>query len=367
MEVGTVSSITLIKKIKEGLDYCDIVINGIPYKLFGSYNENVQYLNKSVLYDTRPDIYEGKMIEVIANVVEKNVIQTVSESKGVKLIPDTKTMKGLCNYALDTLQFGDRVRDVVVYLSGYTVDSSPRAKWFDLQVVDMKSKVYNVRCFTKVGEAGRLEEQNAQGMVGKYVKLNMLALTKYGIQVEGTETVSAVEVMYDDVVLSPEVEVAISIINEMTAGDSMLLAYMEKYNYIEGLKGVIDIEPGFHLVRVATELLLIKALSNVTNIYSETTLIRAAICSRGYLIDRKNDFSRTVLNINRISRTTLVNDAVLIDCLDVMSSHTSPVKRVYIEVVKFANFIVDERRGLIDEKEIIRQNEIVSNSYGRLL
>lgn len=367
MKVGLVESLTLIKHIKEGLDFCDIVISGVPYKIFGSYNENMQFLTKRVLYETRPDIYEGKMIEVVANVVEKSVIQTVAEETGTKLIPSESQLRPVCNHALDSIQPGDRLRDVIVYLSNVTVDSSPRAKWYDLSVVDAKSKVYSVRYFSRKQAPGVNEEQTLQVWVGGYIVLNMLALTKYGLQVDGSDDLPAIRTYHVDVLLPPEVEVAISIIRGTVKDDTQLLSYMEKYSYIDKLKTVIETEPGFHLVRVATELMIIKMLTNVTNIYPEQTLIRAAICARGYLIDRKNDYSKVVLNVNRIARTDLISDGALIDCIDVMSEHTSPVKRIYIEIAKFANFIVDERRGLIDEKEIMLRNAAVSNSYGRLL
>lgn len=367
MKVGTVESLTLIKHIKEGLDFCDIVIDGIPYKIFGSHNENMQFINKRVLFETRPDMYDGKVIEVVANVVEKSVIQTVAEETGTKLIPNESNVRPVCNHALDSIQPGDRLRDVIVYLSNVTVDSSPRAKWYDLSVVDAKSKVYSVRYFSRKQAQGVNEEQTLQAWVGGYIVLNMLALTKYGLQVEGSEELPAIKVYHVDVLMPPEVEVAINIINGAVREDMQLLSYMNKYNYIDKLKTVIDIEPGFHLVRVATELMIIKMISNVTNIYPEQTLVRAAICARGYLIDRKNDYSKVVLNVNRIARTDLIKDTALIDCVDVMSEHTSPVKRIYIEIAKFANFIVDERRGLIDEKEIMLNNAAVSNSYGRLL
>lgn len=367
MKVGTVESVTLIKRIKEGLDYCDIVIESIPYKIFGSYNENVQFINKRVLFETRPDMYEGRVIEVVASVVEKTVVQTVSEEKGVKLIPSETSVRPVCNYAIDAIQPGERLREVIVYLSNVTVDSSPKAKWYDLSVVDIKSKVYSVRYFSRRQDPGVNEEQVLNSWVGKYVVLNMLALTKYGLQVDGSEDLPAIRVYHTDVVMPPEVDVAISIINSAVRNDAVLCSYMAKYNYIEKLKVLIDTEPGFHLVRVATELMIIKMLSNVTNIYPEQTLVRAAICARGYLIDRKNDFSKVILNVNKITRTELINDTALIDCIDVMSEHTSPLKRVYIEIAKFANFIVDERRGLIDEKEIMSANYAISNKYGRLL
>lgn len=367
MEVGVVGSLTLIKRIKDSLDYCDIVINDIPYKMFGSYNESLQFVNRRVYFDTRPDMYEGRLIEVIANIVEYQVVQTVPEEKGVKLIPDNKDVRPICNYALDSIKIGDRLDDVIVYLSEYSIDSSDKAKWYDFKVVDMKSKVYSVRYFSRNQGVGVDEEGIIQNLTGKYVTLYKLAYTKYGLQVNGDDAHPAVRLYPCDVISPPEVAVAISIIEDMTKEDTELCAYMDKYNYINSLKSVIDVEPGFHLVRVATELVIIKMLTNVTNIYTERTLVRAAICARGYLIDRKNELSKPILNVNKISRTQLVSDIELINCIDVMSVSTSPVKRIYIEVAKFANFIVDERRGLIDEKEIMSRNSVISNQYGRLL
>ena len=124
----------------------------------------------------------------------------------------------------------------------------------------------------------------------------MLALTKYGLQVDGSDDLPAIRTYHVDVLLPPEVEVAISIIRGTVKDDTQLLSYMEKYNYIDKLKTVIETEPGFHLVRVATELMIIKMLTNVTNIYPEQTLIRAAVCAR-YPINIKNNFRIIILPI----------------------------------------------------------------------
>lgn len=361
MKLGTVQTLTKIKNIKPGMDYCEVVVEDIPYKLFGEYEDYIKYLNHRVFYETRPDMYQGSMIEVIANIAEQQIVQTVAETKGIKLIPDNSALRPICNVSLADIRPNDSLRDVIVYLSDYTVDSSLKATWLDMKVVDMKSKLYNVRYFTKNGAISVADEQVLCNLKGHYVKIGRLVRTQYGLQAE-TVILHPIEV-----VLAPEVAVAEQIINEAAKDDSALIDYITKYNYIQSLRDTIDVEPGFHLVRVATEIILIKSLANVTQMYSEEELVRAAVTSRGYLIDRKNDLSRVVLNVNRVTRSALRGDIALIDCLDVMSEHTSPLKRAYINVANFANFIVDERRGLVDEKEVIDSIMRISNQYGRLL
>lgn len=361
MKVGRIKAVTLISQIQQGLDYMSIVIGEGEYRVFGDYYEHVSYINEDVVYEVRPDIYNGEVISVVTGLSIKRVIQTVPETSGIKLISAGNQDNDICNLSLDSIRPGSTEYNVICYVSDFKVDSSTKAVWLDFNVIDMKSVTHSVRLFSSKGESVDELEMRAKSFIGCYVKFDQITKTQYGLQTTGFELYPV------EVVMPAEVEIAINIIKDAVKDDEALCSYMSQFDVIEQLKGIVDSVPGFHLVRIATEIVMIKSLSNISNMYSETELIRAAVTSRGYLIDRKNNFSKVVLNVNKITRSGLKTDMQLIDILDVMSENTSPLKRVYIEVAKFCNFIVEERRGLIDEESVIGRIMSISNEYGGLL
>ena len=42
MQAGRVSSLTRIETIRDGLDYCEIVIDGFPFKVFCDYDDYIR-------------------------------------------------------------------------------------------------------------------------------------------------------------------------------------------------------------------------------------------------------------------------------------------------------------------------------------
>lgn len=360
MQAGKVNALTRIETIKDRLDYCEIVIDGFPFKVFCDYNDYLRYIDVTIAFELRNDVYKGEIIEVVEGIIERKTLVTVSKEDDIKLLPDITGWTGICNFALSALRVGEQMSDCIFYLTDMYMDASERAKWFQLKVVDMASKVYEIRMFTSGGTSAIEMEAGIKNFIGHYIKCTVTA-TRYGMQT------SEIELYPVDVVEPPEVAVAISIIDNATKDDVELRAYMEQYAYFDSLRKVIDIEPGYQLVKVAAEITMIKYLKNISDLYSDKLLIRAAVVSRGYLINRKNELSKPILNVNKIMRSKLSADVELINTIDVLSEDTTQNKRVYIEICKLVNFIMDERRGIVDEKSIISCIGSLSADFGRLL
>lgn len=360
MQAGRVSSLTRIETIRDGLDYCEIVIDGFPFKVFCDYDDYIRYTDVTIMFEVRQDVYNGDIIEVIEGIIERKTITTVSKEDDIKLLPDITGWTGICNFELDTLRVGEKISDVVFYLTDMYVDASPRSKWFQLKVVDMVSKVHEIRMFTSGGTSAVNMEAGLNNLIGNYIKCDVTS-TKYGLQ---TNEISLYPV---DVVEPPEVAVAVAIIERAVEGDIELLDYMTKYDFIDSLKRVVDIEPGYHLVKIAAEITLINYLKNVSDLYSDKLLIRAAIVSRGYLINKKNELSKPVLNVNKLMRSKLSSDIELINTIDAVSVNTTQNKRAYINIRKFVDFIISERRGIINEEEIVSDINSISRDFGWML
>lgn len=363
MQIGLVNSIKLIDTIRPRLDYMEIKIDSVPYKMFGEYSKVVKYISGTVIYDTVPDVYQGKVIERVVDLTEERVITTTKADSTSKLLPEEKGVSPVCNFDFASLPLGSKQNGVVCYLSSFIENCSDKARWFDLSVVDMRSKVYTLRYFSSFSAATDETRNILSQLIGKYIRVD-ITYNQYGYQVQQQKEI---ELHPADVVLKPEVEIACGIIQDACKEDADLSEYMRTFNYIPKMKNIIDIEPGYYLVRVAMEISLINAVSNITDTFIRRALVRAAVTSRGYLIDKKNELSKPILNINKILRSPLQTDVELINILDALSGNTTQTKRMYISIAKFAKYIIEERRGLVNEEEIINNYGSISDMLGGLL
>lgn len=347
MRTGRVEAVTLLEHIEDGLDYIQVQIDFDIHPMFGDYYKVLSLLNKDVEYSVRPDLYKGQKITAIANIADIYTIQTVAQEENIKLIPVCERERAVCNFDISALDFGDSQRGCIGFLADYTKGSSDVATWVDLKVIDQKSRCFILKRFTTnyKPENGLTVDDIVSGMVGHYIKFN-IRRTKYGYQTDEED----LELMNIPVLVPPEVEIAEKEILKAVADDKELQEYLSMYDFIPTLKKLIFYEMGYHLVHIASEIYMIKALSNISTEYNAKTLIRAAICSRAYLLPSKGEYSRSLLNTNKMLRSSLKSDMELAYILDALSeAEATPTKKAYIQVATFVNKILSERRGINEE------------------
>lgn len=362
MITGEVVNVTLIKKLTEEIDYCEICIDFDQHKIFYKYTELVGFLNKKVSYNVVPDIFEGQKITTVANLAEVYKIQTLDRVQGIRLIPADAEKRVGCNFDSRALAFGDTKIGAVAYLSSVVAGSSPRSEWYDLTCIDCNARVFMVRIFTRNADTGDVDVDVAvTSKVGKYVEMDITS-TKYGLQ---TDKLKVLEL---PVMCPPEVETAIAIILATAQEDAELMDYINTYDFVERLRTLICIEPGYHLVNIASELSMINAVENISDIYDFKLMRRAAITSRGYLLPAKTKFSRPLLNVTKVLQSALKNDRELLLILDPVSEEpVSASKRAYMEIARFATEIIKERRGLNEKIENVIDFDILRSVTGGLL
>lgn len=350
MIIGVVDSVTRIEQLSDDFDYCSIQIDLDSLKIFGRYSELTEFIGKKVSYDVRKDCYKGQIIIVVTNIADIYKVMSLDKVKDIRLVTEDNMERPSCNFVTDSLRFGETQVNCSAFLSSYSIGSSLKAKWIDCRMLDAKSKAFELRVFV---DDLVVEEQEISKYVGHYVLFDVTS-TKYGLQ--------ASKISFIDVptLCPPEVETATAIILQSLEKDEELREYVEHFSFIETLRNIIDLEPGYHLVRVASEICLINSLENITNLYDTRLLVRAAITSRGYLLPAKTKFSRPLLNTTKVLKTKLMSDRELLLILDpVADEKASPTKRAYMEIARFVNKIVNERRG-IDDKEVMEDLDIVS-------
>lgn len=356
---GHVEQITRIRQVGTSLDLCSIRIGFDDLKIFYDYNDLVDFLNCDVQYTTRRDVVNGIEDLVVCELVKLSTIQTVASAENIRLIPEG-TKRTICNFDSATARYGNFYPNVTALLSSYTIGSSPKARWFDMTMVDMNSKLFMVKKFETDGSLETIEKVYKEA-VGKYVVFDMES-TKFGFRTNEITTLpQAVE-------LSPEVTVAKTILEKEIANDPELGTYVNGYGLLDHLATLIDGEPGYTLVRMASEIYMINAIDNISTDLDIRAMKRAVFCSRGYLLPHKTDWSIPLLNNSKLMAVQgLKHDKELMLIIDVMSREPfSATKSTYIKIRGMVNDIIDIRRGNENEKTITDVSALSSTLNGLL-
>lgn len=342
--VGDVVSVSFIKNIKEGMDLCKIRIDFDELFIFYDKDDLNQFLNQRVEYNFRDDMVDGKIERVVTDIAILRTIQTVASVENVKLIPAGNT-RTVCNFSINEVRFGEFKSKCVSYLSAVTRGASDKSKWCDMTMIDMDSREFNVRMFTRDPNRTENLDEKIESAIGCYVQYD-ITFTKYGYQTED------IYVMPVDVELSPEVEVAKAVVLDVIKSDESLLQLETVYKLVDNLTNIIDGEPGYMLVRMAAEIYLINALGDISTNLDIPTMKQAVVCSRLYTIPAKKQWSRPLLNVNKTSRIVALRDNdELMGILDPQSGRDmTDTQRMYIKVRGMVNDIIKIRRGIIDEK-----------------
>ena len=353
---GVIEKVTLVKSVGT----CDLVELRIGFdhiKAWGDFSEYNQLVDKNVWYTTRHDVIEGVECLVIAQIAELKKVNVVESVKNVKLIP-LGNKREVCNCSIKNTRNGDFYPGCVALLCDHEAKSSAKTTWIDCKMIDADSREFVLRIFTKNIQA--TAEKAIAGWHGKYVQFDM-KVTQYGYQTE------EIDVLQDEIVLSPEVEVARNIIMQEMLNDAALMEYEKKVGILNILTNTIDSEPGYALVRIASEIFMINSLENISSNFDIKAMKRAAICSRGYYRPSQKSWSKSLLNTNLALKVKeLGDDEELIHILDVMTeTEVSPTKHLYIAIRNVVDDILKIRSGTYVSKDFIDSS--VMRSLGWLL
>lgn len=342
---GVVEQITRIESVGKSLDLCEIRIGFDDLKIFYDYNDLVDYLNCEVQYTTRKDVVRGVPDLVVCELVKLSTIQTVQSTENVRLIPEG-TKRTVCNFDSSAARFGNFYPNVVALLSSYTIGSSSKSRWFDCTMIDMNSRQFTVKKFETDGSLETIEAVY-KSSVGKYVVFD-LETTKYGFQTKEITTLP------QEVELSPEVTVAKAVLEKEAQADDGIAAYVAAYDFINVLSGRIDGEPGYALVRMASEIYMINSVDSISVGLDIRAMKRAVFCSRGFMLPHNTEWSVPLLNNTKLMHVpALKKDKELMLMLDPLSREpVSPTKATYISIRGLVNDIINIRRGIENEKVV---------------
>lgn len=340
---GHVESVKVVAQISGGFCECDIVIDFTEYKIFYERDIILSYVDKDVFYNVRPDIVHDQSCEVICEIALVTEVMTVDANKNSKLIP-VDSRRPICNFRINDIKFGEFKPNCIAILTKYTMGHSRKAKWYDCELLDSQSHLFELRLFTPEADPTKPQD-NMDVMLNGYVEFDIES-TKYGYQTNELRAIA------QEVEASPEVAIAKAVVENTVNADGPLLQFVTENKMYEYLDLFVDAEPGYAYVRMASEIYLIEALANITNDIDERSMKRAVVCSYAYVIPHKDPWSRSIVNVTKILKyTELRADEVLKSLLDpAYEKQCGTSKLLYMAIKNMVSQIIDIRRGIKHEE-----------------
>ena len=230
----------------------------------------VQYLNDEVIATFRQDMYNGSIAKFVNTIAKVGVVHTLERSNNVKLYVDVTDNHS--NIRFKEIEDGGTAVNAIVYVTDIRFDSSARAEWADLTVMDQARKIAQLRIFSP--------DSKIQDFKGRYVMCD-IRKNRYGLSTDSVVTVD------NAFPFSPEVEISERFLMDAFAEDADILTLLAETKFADFAKKVVDLEPGYILVRLAIEL---DVASELANLVKE---VDVDLIKRCLLIEKFNVFQQT--------------------------------------------------------------------------
>ena len=106
----------------------------------------MQYLNDEVIATFRQDMYNGAVVKFVNTLASVGVVHTLERSDNVKLYVDVTDNHS--NIRFKEIEDGGTAVNAIVYVVDIRFDSSARADWADITVMDQARKLAQLRIFS---------------------------------------------------------------------------------------------------------------------------------------------------------------------------------------------------------------------------
>ena len=327
-------SITLHKNIN-GTDMLKVTIiedNDFPTEAywFFDHNQALKYLDRDVIVDYRQEIIDGKPENVINTFTIPMQVNTITKADGIKLFVDSED-----NYAsisFNDLSEDEEIPNACLFCIKQTLKSSERSTWINYTVRDKFMRVATLRLFgfdKKMGDCS-----------GKYIMVSPLLKTKYGFQT------SQVAEATGEVPPNPEITIATEYIKQFFKNNAHITSILTRRHLLDTLANVIDIELGYGLVRLATELALTEQFTNITNSIDITSIQEALVAFRLYLLQSQSVIAESTRNVLIALKLDFTDKAKLVSILDVETPNSPVERNITYQIMSLADSIILAKKGI---------------------
>ena len=325
------TSIEKIDNIAGVGDLLRVTVDGTTQALwFYDYAAALQFVNQDVIVDYRKDVYNGQIQQFINTFVVPTRVSTLDKKENISLRTDT--VDNFSDISFNEIVLGDTRSACKVFCLSQELKSSSKAVWFEFTIRDRLMHVATLRLFN-------YDDVNAK-FAGHYI-LTDLTKSAYGFQS------NLIRVVEGDCPPNPEIALAEQFVLNIFSQDPVALDYITKIGLFDAFKQLVDFEPGYGIVRLATELGLSESLDNLVDAVDTVALRQAILCSFGYVTRPTSILSKNVNNVLLSQNFQWPNRPLVVQCVD--CGEDGPVEKSIISMIKkMADTLLKKHKGVSD-------------------
>ena len=290
----------------------------------------VQYLNDEVIATFRQDMYNGSIAKFVNTIAKVGVVHTLERSNNVKLYVDVTDNHS--NIRFKEIEDGGTAVNAIVYVTDIRFDSSARAEWADLTVMDQARKIAQLRIFSP--------DSKIQDFKGRYVMCD-IRKNRYGLSTDSVVTVD------NAFPFSPEVEISERFLMDAFAEDADILTLLAETKFADFAKKVVDLEPGYILVRLAIELDVASELANLVKEVDVDLIKRCLLIEKFNVFQQTSPYRHDIVTFVTASRYKFDHKNEVLLTLYSDEEKFSMERVVLKQVREMADTIINVKKGLI--------------------
>ena len=290
----------------------------------------VQYLNDEVIATFRQDMYNGSIAKFVNTIAKVGVVHTLERSNNVKLYVDVTDNHS--NIRFKEIEDGGTAVNAIVYVTDIRFDSSARAEWADLTVMDQARKIAQLRIFSP--------DSKIQDFKGRYVMCD-IRKNRYGLSTDSVVTVD------NAFPFSPEVEISERFLMDAFAEDADILTLLAETKFADFAKKVVDLEPGYILVRLAIELDVASELANLVKEVDVDLIKRCLLIEKFNVFQQTSPYRNDIVTFVTASRYKFDHKNEVLLTLYSDEEKFSMERVVLKQVREMADTIINVKKGLI--------------------
>ena len=290
----------------------------------------VQYLNDEVIATFRQDMYNGTISKFVNTIAKVGVVHTLERSNNVKLYVDVTDNHS--NIRFKEIEDGGTAVNAIVYVTDIRFDSSARAEWADLTVMDQARKIAQLRIFSP--------DSKIQDFKGRYVMCD-IRKNRYGLSTDSVVTVD------NAFPFSPEVEISERFLMDAFAEDADILTLLAETKFADFAKKVVDLEPGYILVRLAIELDVASELANLVKEVDVDLIKRCLLIEKFNVFQQTSPYRNDIVTFVTASRYKFNHKNEVLLTLYSDEEKFSMERVVLKQVREMADTIINVKKGLI--------------------
>ena len=290
----------------------------------------VQYLNDEVIATFRQDMYNGTIAKFVNTIAKVGVVHTLERSNNVKLYVDVTDNPS--NIRFKEIEDGGTAVNAIVYVTDIRFDSSARAEWADLTVMDQARKIAQLRIFSP--------DSKIQDFRGRYVMCD-IRKNRYGLSTDSVVTVD------NAFPFSPEVEISERFLMDAFAEAADILTLLAETKFADFAKKVVDLEPGYILVRLAIELDVASELANLVKEVDVDLIKRCLLIEKFNVFQQTSPYRNDIVTFVTASRYKFDHKNEVLLTLYSDEEKFSMERVVLKQVREMADTIINVKKGLI--------------------